>query len=190
MERSYREAIEKEGVPYIITALMECIEDIKLEDIELITDYKQQIQGIDYIIKPNIYIDSKFHINKHKNTNKTYIPIEITKSNGLPGWVIDTNLSTHYILDFTMYHGYYLLDCHKLHSFMLNHYTEYPTIYNKNGEEGQKHTKAVPIKDLYKNNIIFEFYPWSNNMAIQKRKIENCWWYKDNIAPKLDKLIH
>lgn len=191
MERSYREAIEREGVPYILTALMDCIEDIELDNIIMVTDYKTQIRGIDYAIKGDnkelVYIDSKFHLN---NSNSSIMPIEVTKFNGLQGWGIDTTLSTDYILDLTKNYGYYVLDCHKLHSFMLQHLNKYPSIYNRHGEEGKKHTKAVPIQNLIEAEVIIYQKRWDDTMAINKKNIEASAYYKNYIEPKLNKLVH
>lgn len=172
MDRKEREKIEQQGVPYIINSLLDCIEDITLEDIELVTNKQQQYKGIDYIVCNKLYIDSKFHINKNNNKILTYIPIEITKSNGCKGWGIDTTLATNYILDFTMYHGYYVLDCQQLHKFMLSNYNKYASIYNQNGEEGHKHTKAVSIKDLEKANVIVYKNNWNNTTEEEAQALQ------------------
>ena len=147
--RKDREEIERRGVPYIITAMVHIpFLKIQLENIIMITSKEEQILGIDYIIETAdniIYIDSKYHLYK---TYEDLISIEITKANGRRGWGVDSTLATDYIIDFystPAYTGYYVLDCHKLHTFMATNYTNYPVLYANAGEEDYR---GVSIKDL------------------------------------------
>lgn len=186
--RKKREAIEQEGVPYIITAMLHIpFLKLQLEDITLATDKNLQFLGIDYMaINKNddiIFIDSKYHTYKPHNI----ISIEITKANGCKGWGIDTTLATDYIIDFyntTAYTGYYVIDCHKLHSFMATNYTNYPVLYANAGKEDYR---GVPIKDLWLAGVII----YSRTLTdINIEDLKKSWWYKNHIEPKLPLLIH
>lgn len=185
--RRDREEIERRGVPYIITAILN-IPWLKIEreNITLITSKEEQILGIDYIIETAddiIYIDSKFHEYKHDDE----ISVEITKANGRRGWGLADTLATDYIIDFyntSAYTGYYVLDCHKLHTFMKSNYSKYSVLYANAGEEDYR---GVPIKDLWKAGVII----YSRTLTdINIEDLKETWWYKNHIQPKLPLLIH
>lgn len=190
-KRREREEIEQEGVPYIITAMIHVPWlKIQLDDINMVTSKEEQILGIDYIIKTEediIYIDSKYHTYKSADD---LISIEITKANGVRGWGIDSTLATDYIIDFyntPAYTGYYVLDCHKLHTYMQENYSKYSILYSNVGHEDYR---GVPVKDLWLAGVIINAFRWDYNMAIYKEQLQFQLWYKNNIASKLPLLLH
>lgn len=196
LSRKEREKIEQNGVPYSIAAILNSWEDVSLDNLTMVTDKWEQFKGIDYILSDNngyeIYIDTKFHRGKMykqslTSTGVNILSIEITKANGKKGWGINKALKTDYVVEVIGGVYYYVLDAHKLHDYMEEHYLDYPTIYSNKGSEDYR---GVPVSDLINNAVIVYYAPWED--------IEETAWsfingsseiYNDKIIPLLDELI-
>ena len=196
LSRKEREKIEQNGVPYSIAAILNSWEDVSLDNLTMVTEKWKQFKGIDYILSDNngyeIYIDTKFHRGKMykqslTSTGVNILSIEITKANGKKGWGINKALKTDYVVEVIGGVYYYVLDAHKLHDYMEEHYLDYPTIYSNKGHEDYR---GVPVADLINNAVIVYYASWED--------IEETAWsfingsdkiYNDKIIPLLDELI-
>lgn len=196
LSRKEREKIEQKGVPYSIAAILNSWEDVSLDNLTMVTEKWKQFKGIDYILSDNngyeIYIDTKFHRGKMykqslTSTGVNILSIEITKANGKKGWGINKALKTDYVVEVIGGVYYYVLDAHKLHDYMEEHYLDYPTIYSNKGHEDYR---GVPVADLINNAVIVYYASWED--------IEETAWsfingsdkiYNDKIIPLLDELI-
>lgn len=196
LSRKEREKIEQNGVPYSIAAILNSWEDVSLDNLTMVTEKWKQFKGIDYILSDNngyeIYIDTKFHRGKMykqslTSTGVNILSIEITKANGKKGWGINKALKTDYVVEVIGGVYYYVLDAHKLHDYMEEHYLDYPTIYSNKGSEDYR---GVPVADLINNAVIVYYASWED--------IEEMAWsfingsneiYNDKIIPLLDELI-
>ena len=196
LSRKEREKIEQNGVPYSIAAILNSWEDVSLDNLTMVTNKWEQFKGIDYILSDNngyeIYIDTKFHRGKMykqslTSTGVNILSIEITKANGKKGWGINKALKTDYVVEVIGGVYYYVLDAHKLHDYMEEHYLDYPTIYSNKGSEDYR---GVPVADLINNAVIVYYASWED--------IEETSWsfingsneiYNDKIIPLLDELI-
>ena len=196
LSRKEREKIEQNGVPYSIAAILNSWEDVSLDNLTMVTNKWEQFKGVDYILSDDqeheIYIDTKFHRGKMykqslTSTGVNILSIEITKANGKKGWGINKALKTDYVVEVIGGVYYYVLDAHKLHDYMEEHYLDYPTIYSNKGSEDYR---GVPVADLINNAVIVYYAPWED--------IEETAWsfingsseiYNDKIIPLLDELI-
>lgn len=197
LSRRDREEIEKTGVPYVIAAILDSWQnDITIENITMVTNRWEQYKGKDYIVtdeyRNEIYIDSKYHRGKsYKQSYTDYgvniLSIEVTKANGRKGWGINTELKTDYIIEMIQGVGYYMINAHKLHEFMLDKYADYPTIYSNKGCEDYR---GVPVEDLMEYEVIIYFQPWEEiadkGLSFINGSNE---YYNDNIEPLLKDLI-
>lgn len=197
LRRKEREEIEQEGVPYSIACILNSWEDVTIDNIEMVTNIWEQYKGVDYIIRDDegtteINIDTKYHRAKMwKQTLTDYgvdiLSIEICKAKGKVGWGIDQDLKTDFIIDIMNNVGYYVIDAHKLHSYMSEHYTDYPIIYNSKGCEDYR---GVSVTDLIDNDIIVYYALWGDIVTIADTFITGSdVSYNNYIAPLLDKLI-
>ena len=197
LSRRDREEIEKTGVPYVIAAILDSWQnDITIEDITMVTNRWEQYEGNDFIITDEygneIYIDSKFH--KGKSYKQSYtdhgvniLSIEVTKANGRKGWGINTALKTDYIIEMIQGVGYYMIDAHKLHEFMLDKYTNYPTIYSNKGHEDYR---GVSVEDLIDYEVIIYFQTWEEIEDTASSLINGSSdYYNSSIAPLVNDLI-
>lgn len=196
LSRKEREKIEQNGVPYSIAAILNSWEDVSLDNLTMVTEKWKQFKGIDYILSDNngyeIYIDTKFHRGKMykqslTSTGVNILSIEITKANGKKGWGINKALKTDYVVEVIGGVYYYVLDAHKLHEYMEEHYLDYPTIYSSKGHEDYR---GVSVSDLIDNKVIVFYAPWED---IEETALSFATGsdtsYNDKIVPLLDGLI-
>ena len=161
ISREKRNAIERKGVPFIVTTLLRVF-DITISDITLITDYQTQIKGVDYILSNGlnkITVDSKYHKNIQKKQNTTVygvdaISIEITNRYGYDGWGISKQKDTDYIIDYIPDTAVYIIDARALRTYLRQNYHMYPIWYSA---EGKEQYRGVDIIDLLENNIIVDY---------------------------------
>ena len=196
LSRREREKIEQNGVPYSVAAILNAWEDITLDNISMVTEKWEQFKGIDYILSDDngheIYIDTKFHKGKMYKQSLTdhgvnILSVEIMKANGNKGWGINKALKTDYIVEVIGGIYYYVIDAKKLHEYMEEHYTDYPTIYSNKGHEDYR---GVPVADLINNAVIVYYAPWEDieETALSFSNGSNE-IYNNKIIPLLDGLI-
>lgn len=184
-------------MPYVIAAILDSWEeDIYITNITMVTNKWEQYKGKDFIITDEygneIYIDSKFHKGKMYKQSYTehgvnILSIEVTKANGRKGWGINTSLATDYIIEMIQGVGYYMIDSHKLHEFMIDKYTDYPTIYSN---EGCEDYRGVSIEDLINYEVILYFQAWEEIETTALTLINGSNdYYNSSIAPLVNDLI-
>lgn len=196
LSRKQREEIEQKGVPYSIACILNTWEGVSLDNLTMVTEKWEQFKGVDYKLSDDdgtvINIDTKYHRGKMYKQSLTergvnILSIEIMKANGKRGWGINRTLKTDYIVEVIGGVYYYVLDAHKLHDYMEEHYLDYPTIYSNKGSEDYR---GVLVSDLIDNDVIVYYAPWED---IEETALAfatgSDTGYNDKIIPLLDELI-
>lgn len=168
LTKEERRTIEMRGIPYHTIIILRDWK-VCIGDLELVLDKERQVKGIDYIVRTEeytVYIDGKHHEKMHYFQHITdygvdALSLEITKACGLPGWAINEDLKTDYIIDSIEGIGYYMIDAKALHPYLREHYEDYPIGYSN---EGLEDYRVVSTKDLIEQEIILYFTPWEDLM--------------------------
>ncbi len=137
-------------------------------------DIENQLNGIDIQIENTTYVENAIHgivttksitnidckhYGLYRQMKKTeygvdVIPVEITKYDGSPGWGIDLDLQTDFIILRIGNYCSYIINSLALRCYLSKRIDKYPDMFEKREE---KIVKAVSVEDLLKYHIIVNY---------------------------------